>query len=51
MTFPENDRRTGKKNDKVEIKQMGILLKPNAFISNAEIKFVEEAKSRSTDYQ
>lgn len=33
------------------MKQMGILLKPGAFISNGEIRFVEEPKSRIADGQ
>lgn len=43
---PENDRSTGKKNNKIKIKQMRVLLKPNVFITNAEIRFAEVARSR-----
>lgn len=43
---PENDRSTGKKNNKIKIKQMRVLLKPNVFITNAEIRFTEVARSR-----
>lgn len=42
----ENDRSTGKKNNKIKIKQMRVLLKPNVFITNAEIRFAEVARSR-----